>query len=166
MPARVAIGASDIIGIAGVVVALIGILVGVLYARRRPNLVFHQEGRVVVRGQPDDDLEVYWRGKPVPAFSRTRLWVWNAGSATLDRSAAVPGYPLRLSFGDENTEVLDVEELLVSKEENGFLVERDPDQLNSVPWISSTWIPAMEQFSRFCIPLRSGPQAGRACCKA
>ncbi|HEY6760488.1 MAG TPA: hypothetical protein VI318_13400 [Baekduia sp.] len=113
-------------------VAIVGIVVGVLYARRRPRLVFYQEGRVVVTANDEDGLEVRWDGTVVPAFARTRIWVWNAGSLTLDRSASVPGYPLRFAWGDEATQVLDVAVLARSRPENSFEVNIDPDQKNSV----------------------------------
>lgn len=149
-----ATGASAALGLAGLAVAVLGIIIGVAYARRKPHLVFFQEGRVVVVARPQDDLDVHWRHKSVPAFARTRIWIWNAGSVTLDRPAIVPGYPPRLSWGDEATEVLAVERIACTKDENGAVVEKDPVNHNAVT-ISTTpssertiWIRTLDGWRR------------------
>jgi hypothetical protein len=86
----------------------------------------------VVEAKPDDELEVTWRGHVVPAFTRSRVWLWNAGSATLDGSAIVDGYPLRLSWGDESTRLLSVQSLDVSRAENSLEVTLDAGSRSSV----------------------------------
>jgi hypothetical protein len=123
---------TSVYGPVGLIVGVIGIVgtvIGVSYARRRPALVFYQEGQLILRGRPEDELAVAWRGQPVPAFSRTRLWVWNAGTATLDRRARVPGYPLLFAWSDgHQVDVLSVRIISTSRAENGVCVAAEMDR--------------------------------------
>jgi hypothetical protein len=118
----------DALGIAGLVVGVLGILLGIAgiaYARRRPRLVFYQEGQVVLVAKPEDELEVRWKGREVGAYSRTRIWVWNAGSATLDAAAKVSGYPLCFTWhGSPPTEILVLREILHTRGANGCRIDR------------------------------------------
>jgi hypothetical protein len=113
-----AITFSELLGIGGVVAGLAAILVAVLIARRHPQLVFQQEGNVVVEGD-DPDIAVSWRDVRVPNVSRARITTWNAGSQTFDGSAVVHNYPLRYIFPRADR-ILAVTVLARSDDENAF----------------------------------------------
>jgi hypothetical protein len=122
--------AGFFVGAGGLLIAAIGIVIGVLIARRAPNLVFYQEGQVVLRAQRDAQVEVRWKGQEVPAYSRTRtrtrIWIWNAGSTTLDRTARVRGFPLRLEWPDDS-QVLAIQTILSPNVANGCEFTRSAD---------------------------------------
>jgi hypothetical protein len=119
------IGFSEVLGIGGVLVGIAAIAVAVLIARRRPQLVFVQEGNVVVEGD-DPDITVAWRGVHVPNVSRARITMWNAGTKTFDGSAVVRNYPLRYVFSGANR-ILAVTVLVCSDEANAFEAHISPD---------------------------------------
>ena len=122
---------EGLIAIAGLILGVVGVAVGVVYARRRAQLVFTQAGNVVVDAtQPGaDDIEIAWRGTKVPSVSRTRIAIWNDGALTLEGSAIVENYPLRLKFKGE---VLSVSVLARSHKENGFDAWADPEAKDAV----------------------------------
>jgi hypothetical protein len=130
------VSGSTVLAVAGLVIGVLGFIAGVAgvaYARRRANLVFYQGGWLIVASRPEElRLEVRWDGRTVPAVSQSRILMWNAGSATLDRSKTIAGYPLRFSWGDESTEILDVDVLARSKQENLVSIDRDDARSNAV----------------------------------
>jgi len=121
---------SDLMGVLGIAVGLLAVIVAVLYGRRHAQLVYVQEGDVILDAtQLEEDVEVRWRGDPVPYVSRTTITIWNAGSLPLDGASIVSGYPLRFRFRGR---VLAAETLRRSREENDFEVAADPKQPDSV----------------------------------
>lgn len=122
---------DGLIALAGLAIGLLGIAVGVAFARRKPQLVFNQEGNVVVDAtEPEaEDIEIAWRGTNVPSVSRTRISIWNAGALTLEGAAVVKDYPLRLKFKGQ---VLAVSVLARTNPENNFNALPDAEEKTSV----------------------------------
>ena len=48
-----------------------------------------------------DEVEVRYRGTPVPRLTSSIVWIWNAGNKTVKGSEIVAHDPLRLRFGGE-----------------------------------------------------------------
>ena len=102
---------GPIIGIAGLALA------AVFYLRsRKPSIIAVQSRDVSMIGIGavfPDDVEVRYRGTPVPRLTSSMVWVWNAGKKTVRGSDIVAHDPLRLHFGGE---VLNVRIITVTRE--------------------------------------------------
>lgn len=85
----------------GVGVGVLGVLLGIILyyrSKERPRLAIFSHGMNVVGAASDalGDVEVRFRGTPVPRVSSTSVILWNAGNATLDAKDAVERDPLRI----------------------------------------------------------------------
>ena len=90
---------GPIVGIAGLALAV------VFYLRsRNPSIVAIQSNDVSMIGRGavfPDDVEVRYRGTPVPRLTSSTVWIWNAGKKTVRGSDIVAHDPLRLHFGGD-----------------------------------------------------------------
>lgn len=118
---------ANSIGLAGVVVGIVGILVGVTYGRTRGRPVYKQIGNTVVTASSEEQITVQHAGKNVPRVTRTKVAFWNRGRKTLEGSDIVVDYPIRFQFPDEDTKILAVTTLRRSDEANNFNATIDND---------------------------------------
>jgi|ERR1017187_1549330 hypothetical protein len=118
---------ANSIGLAGVVIGIVGILVGVTYGRTRGRPVYKQIGNTVVTASSEEQITVQHAGKNVPRVTRTRVAFWNRGRKTLERSDTVADYPIRFRFPDDDTKILAVTTLRRSDEANNFNATIDTD---------------------------------------
>ncbi len=103
---------GTIVGTAGVALALL------LYWRSRISgiIAFQSHDMSMIGG--DDavfpaEVEVRYRGTPVPGLTSSTVWIWNAGKKTVRGADIVAHDPLRLRFGGD---VLNVRIRKVSRE--------------------------------------------------
>ena len=100
------------IGLAGLALALL------FYLRSRiSGIIAFQSHDVPMVGDSDAvfpaEVEVRYRGTPVPRLISSTVWIWNAGKKTLRGADIVAHDPLQLHFGGE---VLNVRIKKVSRE--------------------------------------------------
>ena len=103
---------GTIVGAGGAVLALF------LYWRSQiPGMIAFQSHDVSMVGGGDAvfpaEVEVRYRGTPVPEITSSTIWIWNAGKKTVRGSDIVANYPLQLRFDGE---VLNVKIRKVSRE--------------------------------------------------
>jgi len=78
-----------------------------------------------------DKLEILFEGKSITRLTATYIIFWNAGKATLYGKDITFADPLRLKFS-ENTEVLRVRVLKVSRTTNEFIAKINSSSQNEV----------------------------------
>lgn len=111
---------ANSIGIAGIIIAIAGVVVGVAYGRRSGRPVYKQTGNQVVTASPKDKITVQHAGQDVPRVTRTKISLWNGGRKTLEKADLVTDYPIRIKFKDEDAKILAVTMLRQSDEANKF----------------------------------------------
>ena len=95
---------GTIVGTAGLVLALL------LYWRSRiSGIIAFQSRDVPMIGGSNAvfpaEVEVRYRGTPVPKLISSTIWIWNAGKKTVRGADVVAHDPLRFRFGGEVLEV-------------------------------------------------------------
>jgi len=118
---------SNILGIAGVLTGVAGIVVGVVYSQASGKPVFKVIGNIVIRGSVGENISILYDNIPVPCVTRTRVAFWNAGRKTLHGGDIVKGYPIRFHLEGDDIRILDVTILSRSDEENAFSAITDED---------------------------------------
>lgn len=111
---------SDAIGVAGLVVSVIGIPLAYFLAKRgrqRPDLRYMTDFVVLLK--PHDQLikqglSMSFSGHPITRISRTRVALWNQSGDPVRGTDVVPSDPLRLSV-KEGERILRVTTLFTSR---------------------------------------------------
>jgi hypothetical protein len=116
---------SDAIAVIGVVVGVLAVIAGVVYAKAHGKPVYRQTGNRVVAASPGDRITVQYDGQDVPYVTRSRIAFWNAGSKTLNGSEIAKNHPIQFVFPGEEIKVLSIEKLRFSDEANLFQAEKD-----------------------------------------
>ena len=103
---------GTIIGTAGMALALF------LYWRSRiPGIIAFQSRNVSMIGRGNavfpSEVEIQYRGIPVPKLTSSTVWIWNAGKKTVEGEDIVEHDPLQLRFCGE---VLNVKIIKVTRE--------------------------------------------------
>ncbi len=99
---------SDSIAVIGVVIGVIALIVGVVYAKAHGKPVYRQAGNRVVAASPEDRITVQHDGVDVPYVTRTKIAFWNAGSKTLDHSEVTENHPIQFRFSGEGAKILSI----------------------------------------------------------
>ena len=116
----------------GIIVGIVGVVL--TWRARRPNVVALQSHNVAMIGGGavfPDDVEVQYRGTPVPKITSSTVWVWNAGKQTVKGSDIVAHDPLRLRFGGK---VLNVRVKKVSRHVLRITAEASDEASETVSW--------------------------------
>jgi len=105
MPFLTFVSPGEALGVAGVFLAIVGII---LSARSltRARLAYQHRGLTLI-GQPEattyGDIKILFNGEPVPRLVVTRLAFWNAGNTTVRRADLVEKDPLTVCFEEKAT---------------------------------------------------------------
>lgn len=105
------------------------------YRKARPNprvcFVWSTVHLTSGKSQLPEEVQVVYRGQPVPEIAQTELLIWNGGNATLRSSDLVTNDPLRLRFGD-GFRVLRADIVDALRPVTQFQVTAIPDQPSEV----------------------------------
>ena len=96
---------------------------------RRP--VYVVTGNTVVRAHPEQEIEVHYKGLPVPVVTRTLVIFWNAGHESIRLSDVVENHPLRIKLLDDSV-VLDAQILATTRSEIDFTCLVDDNRTDIV----------------------------------
>lgn len=117
----------DWLGIAGLVIGLVGIPLAFIVGRRNrqvPDLrVVTDFNRIVAPGD-FAGVKLAWEGQPLEQVSRTTLAFWNQRGDHVSGDSVLVSDPLRIEL-DANDSVLQVRLVAYSREQNALRVEGD-----------------------------------------
>ena len=124
---------SSLVGITGVVTAIIGLL---LYraSRIRAQLVYQVRATRILgskeRSLPEE-VEILFKGRSISRLTKTHIIFWNSGNATVNGDNIIAHDPLRLEFS-EATQVLAVTVPHVNRTPNKFIATTDSHSPNKI----------------------------------
>ena len=106
---------------AGIVVSTAIAVFFFFLGRKEPRPVYYVSGITVVRAQPEQKIEVRFRGTDVPVVTRTVIAFWNAGRQPIRRTDIVDRHPLTVVLPD-GAEVLQAQIIAMTRPDIDFLV--------------------------------------------
>lgn len=123
---------SLVVGLAGVVIGVLGVAVAVVLhrrAKRLPRVLWAANGNVVVDPGNEGAIEIRFFGEPVERVVRTQVTIWNAGYGTL-RSDDIPRKdPLRVVMSEADVLAVRAEGPTLANEVSC----QPPDETGSIP---------------------------------
>jgi len=124
---------SPVVGVLAIALAIIFFILN-RRARIGPRLTYYKETVKLIGGDNPalpNDVEMSFRGQRIPMLSRTRIVIWNNGTATIEGSHIVTSDPLRLVFSPD-AQVFQASVIGSTRSVNAFRV--DPVHPNVVDW--------------------------------
>ena len=116
----------------GSTISLVGLLLGllsliaaiVIYRASRigGRLVYQRQGLNIISGEPHElpsEVEILFKGHPVPRLTKTLLTLWNSGTALIRGSDVVSESPIQFVFSD-GSEILRLRILKVTRPQIKF----------------------------------------------
>lgn len=116
---------ADIWGPAGVVLALVAIVVGGIvtwWFARGPRLVMQVSGSTLISQPSDDRITVLYRDTPVPRVTQSLVWLWREGRGTIREADIVSADPITLHVPNGEC-VLDADVVAQTRPTNGVNIE-------------------------------------------
>jgi len=111
---------------------ILGIPIAIYIARQfarspKPCFCYFTQHRITKSKNEPDEIEIFYKKKPVTRVSSTIVWFWNAGKGPI-RSVDIPAnHPLRIVFVGEELEILDVSVWAKTRE----AVNVQPEKVNA-----------------------------------
>jgi hypothetical protein len=121
--------ASDIWGPLGVIVGVIAILTGLVFAwwfARGPKLVMQTTGTTLISAPADERIAVLYMGVAVSRVTQTFVWLWREGRGTVNGDDVAASDPITLRIVGDGT-MLTATLIAQTKTTNEVAVAFDPD---------------------------------------
>ena len=115
---------SPSVGILGIALATVFFILN-RRARIGPRLIYYKDTVKLIGGDNPalpNDVEISFGGQRIPVLSRTRIVIWNSGTATIDGAHVVTADPLRLVLSTD-AQVLQASVIGVTRAVNAFRVD-------------------------------------------
>jgi hypothetical protein len=134
-----------VIGIVGLILALLGLLAGYIFYRlskNHPSLAYqsHTYQLLGVTRTPSEEIEIRFRGQKVPQITKSLVSIWNNGNTTIEGAQIANADQLRI-VTSQDSEILDATVLRVTRDANRFSLERTTETPNEVrlqfEWLDS-----------------------------